>query len=276
MIYIYTEDSTSGYDFIKNIIERVIKPVVPWRIESLGGCGTCMRFLRGLTTDMYNSGDILVLYFDAGTLAINDLLAAAMRLRSRGVRIYLQNFYCFESAFFTYSAFLKHEICFGKYQQMYEDFRCCLLKGSNFELFKKKYAQFNFDKLTLEKCANAVFSICSNACKCVHVSKSDSYDTKTLRNCLDAESFDKFYYNNGCSKQCAYDKRLLRMTKDKSKIKTRCKLAKNYGFCHIDSVHKGTTANLRRFYYESALSTKFLEVDVTLQISTENLDTLLK
>jgi hypothetical protein len=47
MVYIYFEDSTSGYDFISNIIIRAIQPNVPYKImPSLKGYRNCNLFLE--------------------------------------------------------------------------------------------------------------------------------------------------------------------------------------------------------------------------------------
>lgn len=85
MIYIYTEDSTSGFDFISTIIDRIIKPVVPWRIETLFGCKNCAKFLRNIDVNKYNTGDVLILYFDLSTIRQLDFISAVEVLSTKGV-----------------------------------------------------------------------------------------------------------------------------------------------------------------------------------------------
>jgi hypothetical protein len=172
---------------------------------------------------------------------------------------------------------LKHEIRFGKYQQVFDDFSKCLPDDTKVLAFKKKYSLLNLDGLSVEQCANAVFSLCSNECKCVHVSKSGNYADNTLQKCLKTNSFDKFYYNNGCNNLCSYDMYHQKRAGNSISVKTQCKIAKERKLCTVTSVHRGATANLRRFYNESVLSKNFLSVHNEKFINTsENLETLLR
>lgn len=113
MLYIYCEDETSGYDFIKTLVRRVWnKTDNVCLIDKLCGAGKCNKFLRDsiegfrINKSIYFDGDSIILFFDKATLDLTYLFAFIEEAEKKGISVYLQSFYCFESAFFTYNEFI--------------------------------------------------------------------------------------------------------------------------------------------------------------------------
>lgn len=267
MVYVYTEDSTSGYDFIQNIIQRVIKPKTKYVMHSLRGAPNCNKFLKLISEDVFDSedardsdktfvdefiynyakGDILILYFDMSTLDYASLCTAVTQLHRRGVEAFVQSFYCFEESFFSYVVFRTGRVNFGKMHKMYLDFAKCLVSKGNFDVFKRKYAQVlmqtDLTNATLETTANSVFSMCTYKIPCVHVTK---YKYKSLLDCYTANLLDKAFYNNSCN--------TARLNKT---YRCYCNNKHACSFCNISEKHRGNAANLRHFYKNTVLSNTF-------------------
>lgn len=250
MIYIYTEDSTSGFDFIATIIKRVIQPKTAYCIESLYGAPNCNKFLLNLNAADYTKGDILILYFDESTVNDANLRQAADRLRSKNIPVYIQGFYCFEDAFYSYAPFINQTISFGSMYNMFMDFRACMQDSNKFRAFKEKYSKIyphiNFMGATLETTANIVFSLCTQKTPCVHVSK---IQYTSLEDTYKAHTKTKAYYNNQCNKVFAEDAMCVRYNKP-----TYCERMHNCGACMKGTVSRGLNANLRHFYNNTVLS----------------------
>lgn len=75
LVYIYCEDTTSGYAFIKTLVRRVWKKDTTTRfIKSLSGSNNFNSLLNTIYTDMlnnrteYNLGDVIIFYFDISIL----------------------------------------------------------------------------------------------------------------------------------------------------------------------------------------------------------------
>jgi hypothetical protein len=271
MVYILTEDSTSGYDFIKTTIERVIKPTVPWTISHLNGCKECNKFLRNLQDiSRYRVGDVLLLYFDSNTVDLTDFKRYSSALKKIGVRVYLQSYFCFESVLFSYSPFFNGTFNFGKYQPILNDFRKCLQSESKNQLssFKQKYAALSLHS-SLEECANAVFSLCTYTYPCVHVTKSGKYSANNLDTCLKRNTFNKYYYNNKCNNHCFEDRNSMGVSK--------CNQLHKRGFCKDLTKHRKDSAILRKMYNETVLCDPFKIIDNgELIFSKETLFSLLR
>lgn len=250
MVHIYTEDTTSGPDFIGTIIRRVFHTVKPYKIHLLDGATNCNVFLRNLSCDNYCTGDILILYFDTSTVNQKYLQDAVKRLQRKEVSVYIQSFYCFESVFYSYNLFHDGVLNFGKYHEMFEDFAKCLEAQYDFNTFKHKYVQIltqvDLTNVTLESAANIVFSICTYNMPCVHVSKKGY---TTLDACLQKRLPLKAFYNNCCNTFKAYS-----VTKP---TVTYCTNKQKQNYCSIQSKHRGCTGNLRHFYENTVLSATF-------------------
>lgn len=255
MVYIYTEDTTSGFDFIKTIIERVIKPKKYYNIQTLHGAHNCNLFIKNLcvSTTSYKNGDILIFYFDLSTLDDAALRVAVQKLNSIGVKVYFQSFYCFESAFFSYSAFRDGTFVFGKKQQLFLDFVGCLEKQYDFIKFKEKYSKIypNFitENATLESMVTIVFSLCTRDIRCLFVSK---IKYKTLAECLSTQKREKAYYNNQCNKLNPDDLICIQ-----HKNLSYCARMQHSGICHKKGISRGLSANLHDLYKHSVLSNSF-------------------
>lgn len=265
LVYIYCEDTTSGYDFIKTLVRRVWKKdTATCIIKSLSGSNNCNSLLNSIYTDMlnniteYNSGDVIIFYFDISTLNVNSFFAVSKEGKKKGVNIYLQSFFCFETAFFTYTEFIKNQSCyFGINAKLYNDYRNCLNGSLELELFKQKYkAILDLGNLSLEESANSIFSFITNTMPCIKVNKH-SYNILDfqLNKYINGQEkdIDLFYYNNLCNKLSVQDRACNKFPN----YIPYCQKQQNGKRCLVTRKTRGYTRNLLNFYENSCLSEPF-------------------
>lgn len=268
MVYIYTEDTTSCPDFVSTIIKVVIRPRIQYRIIKLNGAKNCNKFLHNIKRRRYSAGDVLIFYFDVNTLNNAYLMSAAQFWQPKGVTIYLQSFYCFESVFYTFRAFGEHALVnFGAMQQVFDDFKNCLLQKRSYRLFKQKYNRYLSADTTLETAANTIFVLCTNNIACVQVNKHKYTDLHT-GNINKARH--KAFYNGLCNTNIGDD-----VKRVEHGMLTYCKQCQKKQMCNITST---TTRKqrLKYFYENTCLSNPLLFVDMLgIHRSYQTLSTLL-
>ena len=257
MIYIYTEDSSSGFDFVKTIVRRVFKVSEnKCKIFSLGGCDNLTKVCRGIKS-AYKEGkvtlqDTFVFYID-NYLELASKFMYLYRLANLGLQLYISDYFCFESVFYSYN--FKGVIGNTMLNTvMYNEFGNILLNGDidGWLSFKQKYNSIPAvsQSKTLEAAANAIFVYYFDKLPCILINKT-AYGV-TLDDALQsakpkspkAKCLSKLYYNNGCNRYNVY----------------YCKNKKGCGLCTQVQRSRGTTANLRDLYYNSVLNKPLLHI----------------
>ena len=199
MIYIFVEDSTSGFDFISAIISRGLVPNKPYKLVSIQGCGNihnvCYNILKGVSAVTHN--DVFVFYIDNYTT--NSIgLTCLMDLVAYGYSVFVVDYYCFESVLYSYN-FEGNVVGDEKFKGAYDAMKLMLQgKYCLWYDFKNRFSELLGLKYnsTIEQAANLVFVRYYNRLGCILVNKS-SYGY-----CLDdaarLKTIGKMYYNSGC------------------------------------------------------------------------------
>lgn len=244
-LYIFTEDETSGYDFIKHIIQKV-NPTLQYIIDTARGCKYLLKLLNNYST-IFKPNDIIVLYFDYSTLNVSEL--DAWYYNHSNLTVYLQGFYCFESVFFTYVRFLTGEINMGVNQKMFKDFAMVLKYNKNSELLTGFKNNYNIQYVgTLEQYANYIFNRCTQKyMPCINVNKHNYIDLDT--SLQDNETYFKYFYLNKCDCNNMLDYKKLQHNK-----LSYCMEKHKLNLC----VYTKHGINLVDFYYNSILRSPFL------------------
>ena len=288
MIYVLCEDSTSGYDFVKTIIERVIKPKVGYEVLTLGGCRNVNNLLASwsncnldinysingkIVFRQLNRGDKVILYADRGTLSTGFLSSVACVFAEFGLELYLQPYYCFEAVLFSYKKFgtvykgnTKLHNAFMEVRTMFNDGRFDLIKLS--KLCNVKY------RGTVEQFADLLFSTYFKTLSCCCVSKKGYVPLDVA--CKQG-SFAKGFYNNLCKNVTEMPKGTQNTFDDKCYT-----MSKRLNLCKGYRRTTGNTANLRDFYNNTYLSDNLYKLDYVCDtqqyylVESDRLDVILR
>lgn len=272
MVYILCEDTTSGYDFTKTIIKRVIKPKRRYTVLALGGCRNVNKLIDSWADEKFiisfvvnetkifcklRKGDEIVLLVDRPTTNVVQLSIAVEKLKNRGIKISIQAYYCFESALFSYDKFGKDYQGDVRLQDAFLEMQG-MFKNERFDIAKlRRLSGISNTTGSLEQFANILFSRYFKKLSCCRVVKNMHYES--LNYALEKRKFTKGFYNNLCEDivlETADEK------KGKDSFTLSCSAARQDKFCRRANFEKFD--NLSDFYYNTVLSGKLQSVQLDI------------